>query len=65
MLSATNSDIALLNSGSLRSDMIHPCGDFKVKDLLTILPMATSVLVLEVTGKNIALMVAITVTGRP
>ena len=31
MRTATQSDIALLNSGSLRSDMVHPTGPFKMK----------------------------------
>lgn len=27
----TQADISLLNSGTLRSDVIHPAGDFKMK----------------------------------
>ena len=27
----TQADIALINSGTLRSDMIHPAGEFKMK----------------------------------
>jgi 5'-nucleotidase len=33
-VAATNADFALLNSGTLRSDMIHPAGPFFVKDLV-------------------------------
>lgn len=31
MRAATQTDIALLNSGSLRSDTVHPAGPFKMK----------------------------------
>ena len=31
MRAATQSDVALLNSGSFRSDVIHPVGPFKMK----------------------------------
>ena len=53
MLSATDSDIALLNSGTLRSDRVHPRGNFKLKDLLSILPLVDPVVVLEITGKSL------------
>ena len=50
MVAATNADFALLNSGTLRSDTIHPAGPFFLKDLLQILPMIDPVVLLEVTG---------------
>ncbi|CAL4059580.1 unnamed protein product, partial [Meganyctiphanes norvegica] len=53
MMAATNSDLALLNAGTIRGDKIHKQGDFKVKDLMTILPMLTPLVVIEITGKNI------------
>jgi len=53
MLAANNCDIALLNSGSLRSDAIHLAGEFKVKDLMAILPMPTTLCVLQVTGRQL------------
>ena len=31
MRAATQTDIAILNSGSLRSDCVHPTGPFKMK----------------------------------
>lgn len=37
MLASTHSDCAILNSGTLRSDRIHPKGDFKLRDLVTIM----------------------------
>ena len=51
-MSATKSDVTLLNAGTLRSDRIHPAGDFKMKDMIEILPLGGSVCVLEMTGKN-------------
>ncbi|UYV70694.1 hypothetical protein LAZ67_8000291 [Cordylochernes scorpioides] len=51
MLSATHSDLALLNSGTLRSDCLHPRGDFTLRDLVTVLPMMDSLIVLNVTGE--------------
>merc|ERR1719210_423212 len=53
MVAATNADFALLNSGTLRSDTIHPAGPFFLKDLLQILPMIDPVVLLEVTGAQI------------
>ncbi|KAL8575905.1 hypothetical protein ACOMHN_027303 [Nucella lapillus] len=53
MLSATNADIALLNSGTLRSDRLHPKGDFKIRDLLSILPFPDPLLVIQVSGSQL------------
>ena len=53
MARATDSDIALLNSGTLRSDRIHPPGSFKMKDLLAILPMMDSLVVLEINADQL------------
>lgn len=50
MLEAVNADCALMNSGSLRSDMVHPAGEFKVRDLKKILPYLDENIVLNVTG---------------
>ena len=52
MLTATDADIALLNSGTLRSDRIHRRGNFKLKDLLAILPLVDPVIVLQITGQK-------------
>ncbi|CAL4062120.1 unnamed protein product, partial [Meganyctiphanes norvegica] len=52
MLACTNADIAILNSGTLRSDRIHDAGEFKVRDLMTILPMLDPLIVLEITGQQ-------------
>ncbi|XP_050733996.1 5'-nucleotidase-like isoform X2 [Eriocheir sinensis] len=53
IMAACNGDVALLNSGTLRSDRIHPRGDFKMRDLMTILPMLDPLLVLEITGEKL------------
>ncbi|KAJ6669886.1 hypothetical protein lerEdw1_000435 [Lerista edwardsae] len=53
MLEATHADIALLNSGTLRSNRIHPAGEFTMHDLLTILPILDALLVVKVTGKQL------------
>lgn len=51
MLEATEADCAILNSGTLRSDTVHPKGEFKVKDLMSILPMVDPILVISATGE--------------
>ncbi|KAI1285501.1 Trifunctional nucleotide phosphoesterase protein YfkN [Halotydeus destructor] len=53
MLASTHSDCAILNSGTLRSDRIHVKGDFKLRDLVTIMPMMDSMIVLSATGEQI------------
>ena len=50
MLTATSADIALLNSGTLRSDRVHPKGEFRIRDLLSILPFPDLLVVIEVSG---------------
>ena len=51
-VAATNADLALINSGTFRSDMIHSAGPFFLKDLLKILPMIDPLVLLEVTGNE-------------
>ncbi|XP_033753676.1 snake venom 5'-nucleotidase-like [Pecten maximus] len=53
MLEISKADVALLNSGTFRSDRIHDKGEFKLRDLLTILPLVDPLIVLKVTGKQI------------
>jgi len=52
MLEAMDADIALLNSGTLRSDAVHPVGSFKLRDLVAILPMIDCITVLNISGKT-------------
>ena len=52
MLEITDADVALLNSGTLRSDTIHPKGDFRIRDLMAILPMIDPLVVIGVNGMH-------------
>lgn len=42
----------MLNSGTFRSDQVHPAGDFTMRDLVNIIPMRDPLVVLKVTGKQ-------------
>ena len=53
MVAATNADLAILNSGTFRSDCIQPAGPFFLKDLLKILPMIDPLVLLEIQGSQI------------
>ncbi|XP_069950309.1 mannosylglucosyl-3-phosphoglycerate phosphatase isoform X3 [Cherax quadricarinatus] len=53
IMAACNGDVAVINSGTLRSDRIHPAGDFRMRDLMTVLPMLDPLLVLGVTGETL------------
>lgn len=53
ILSATGVDAVLLNSGTFRSDQVHPAGPFLMRDLINIIPMRDPLIVLEMTGHQI------------
>lgn len=53
VLSATGADVVIINSGTFRSDQIHPAGPFTMKDLVSIVPMRDPLVVLEVSGKDL------------
>ncbi|CAG9792883.1 unnamed protein product [Diatraea saccharalis] len=53
LLAATGADLVILNSGTFRSDQVHPAGDFTLRDLSTIIPMRDLLVVVEVTGSVI------------
>ncbi|RWS06235.1 trifunctional nucleotide phosphoesterase protein YfkN-like protein [Dinothrombium tinctorium] len=53
MLACTHSDLAILNSGTLRSDRIHPKGVFKLRDLSSIMPAVDPMVVISATGEQI------------
>lgn len=53
VLSATGADIVILNSGTFRSDQVHPAGPFTMKDLVNVIPMHDPLIVLEVSGQTI------------
>lgn len=53
VLSATGADVVILNSGTFRSDQLHPSGSFTMRDLVNIVPMHDPLVVIEVTGRVI------------
>ncbi|XP_060517540.1 trifunctional nucleotide phosphoesterase protein YfkN isoform X2 [Cylas formicarius] len=53
VLAATGADLVILNSGTFRSDQVHPAGDFTMRDLTNIIPMRDHLVVLKVTGQQI------------
>ncbi|XP_064119235.1 mannosylglucosyl-3-phosphoglycerate phosphatase-like isoform X5 [Macrobrachium nipponense] len=53
IMAACNADVAIINSGTLRSDRIHEAGEFTMRDLMTVLPMLDPLLVLEITGEQL------------
>lgn len=53
MQAATHANVALYNSGTLRSDRIHYRGNFSMRDLVTILPMVDELVVLKISGEHL------------
>ncbi|KAL6074461.1 Snake venom 5'-nucleotidase, variant 2 [Balamuthia mandrillaris] len=53
MRTTMGADVALLNSGTIRSDSSYGPGDIKLKDLMTILPFADTIVIIEVTGQQL------------
>ncbi|CAH1392702.1 unnamed protein product [Nezara viridula] len=53
ILAATGADLVILNSGTLRSDRIHPPGPFTLRDLMTVVPITDPLCVLELTGNEV------------
>ncbi|CAD7014715.1 uncharacterized protein LOC101459616 isoform X1 [Ceratitis capitata] len=51
VLAATGADVVIINSGTFRSDQIHPPGSFTMRDLVNIIPMRDPLIILSVTGK--------------
>ncbi|GLC44357.1 hypothetical protein PLESTB_000478100 [Pleodorina starrii] len=50
---AAKADMVIMNSGSLRSDMIHPAGKLIAKDFVAVLPYVAATVVLECTGAQV------------
>lgn len=65
VLSATGADVVILNSGTFRSDQVHPAGPFKMRDLVNIVPMHDPLVVLEVNGQVILDALENAVSGYP
>jgi 5'-nucleotidase len=55
MRRGTSADVAILNSGTLRADCIIPAGDFRMKDMVALLPMVDETCLLELTGEQLYL----------
>ncbi|KAL3859708.1 hypothetical protein ACJMK2_009913 [Sinanodonta woodiana] len=53
ILEACPADCCILNSGTFRSDRIHKKGVFRLRDLLTILPLVDPLCVIKVSGEGI------------
>lgn len=53
MLSATEADLAVLNSGTLRADRIIPVGPFRNRDLKNVLPSLDPLLLLDVSMETL------------
>jgi len=53
MRSAMDAEVAVLNSGTLRSDDRHGPGALTLRDMISILPMADEMLVLGLTGEDL------------
>ena len=53
MRRGTATDIAILNSGTLRADCVMPAGDLKMKDLCSILPMVDETCTILMTGDQL------------
>lgn len=51
VLAATGADLVVLNSGTFRSDQVHPAGDFTVRDLTNIVPMRDPLVILKLKGE--------------
>lgn len=65
MLSATGADAVIINSGTFRSDQVHSPGPFRMRDLVSIVPMRDPLVVLEVSGKTILDALENSVSGYP
>ena len=50
---SSGADMALLNSGTLRSDVVHTPGPFLMRDLISILPMLDETVTIEITGTQL------------
>jgi 5'-nucleotidase len=51
---ATNADVALVNGGSIRADLIYNPGVLTKRDVLSILPFNNPIVKVEISGKTLA-----------
>ena len=50
---SAGAEIALLNSGTIRSDQVHPSGQLTMKDLVLMLPMLDENVLISITGRGV------------
>ncbi|XP_077284564.1 mannosylglucosyl-3-phosphoglycerate phosphatase isoform X2 [Arctopsyche grandis] len=53
ILAATGADLVIINSGTFRSDQVHPAGEFTMRDLSNIIPTRNSLVLVSCTGEII------------
>lgn len=53
MRNALKTDVAILNSGTLRADSVIEKGPFKMRDLVSLLPMLDELCVLQLSGQQL------------
>ncbi|XP_067937210.1 mannosylglucosyl-3-phosphoglycerate phosphatase-like [Watersipora subatra] len=53
MARSMDTDVAIINSGTFRSNCIHPRGEFTARDLFRMLPLFDQLCVLELTGMEL------------
>ena len=51
---AVDADVAMLNGGSIRADLIYSPGPLTMRDVLSILPFNNPIVKVEITGKTLA-----------
>merc|ERR1712007_368997 len=65
MRAGLKTDIAAVNSGTLRSDAIIEKGPFKVRDLVKLLPMLDELCILQLSGEQVMLVLENAVSQYP
>lgn len=65
LLAATGAELVLINSGTFRSDQIHPPGDFTMGDLMRIIPYNEPTVELNVSGETVLQMLENGVSKYP
>ena len=53
LATVTKCDLVLINSGTFRSGTVHTKGDFRLHDLMTILPINDTLVTIKVTGQQL------------
>ncbi|CAH8581464.1 unnamed protein product [Dicrocoelium dendriticum] len=53
IMTGVDAELTIINSGTFRADRIIPPGEFRLRDLVGILPMLDPLVLLEATGKQV------------